>query len=251
MESQLNSPAPSRMKSPVALAAIAAALLLGLLIGVAVKVGDNLFGSGPDPESVVTSSLESMRAQNRLVPFVARFVSVTSSKQDRFGLLSAERTLILPGTVRYELDMAKIDRDDLRWDEASKTLTVRLPDIEIAGPEVDLAAAREYGSGGILSAVTNAEDKLDDANRGLAIVDLRKQAQAETPMRLAREAARQAVERSFAMPLQAAGIDGVKVVAKFAAEEGAGDPSYIDRSRSYEEVLQDARSGRPAGRQTN
>ena len=235
----------SRMKSPVAIAAIAAALLLGLLGGIALKVGDNLFGGGPDPESVVTSSLESMRAQNRLVPFVARFVSVTSSSQDRFGVLSAERTLILPGTVRYELDMAKIDRDDLRWDAASNTLSVRLPDIEIAGPEVDLAAAREYGSGGLLAAVTNAEDKLDDANRGLAIVDLRKQANAETPMRLAREAARAAVERSFAMPLQAAGIDGARVVARFAAEEGSPDPSYIDRSRSYNEVLDERR------RQTN
>lgn len=236
----------SRVKSPVAIAAIVAALLLGLLIGVAVKVGDRLFGGGPDPESVVSSSLQSMRAQNRLVPFVARFVSVTSSKQDRFGILRAERTLILPGTVRYELDLSKIERDDLEWDGARNTLSVRLPDIQIAGPEVDLAAAREYGSGGLLSAVTDAEERLDDANRGLAIVDLRKQAQAPVPMRLAREAARQAVERSFAMPLQAAGIEGARVVARFAGEEGS-DPSYLDRSRSYNEVLEEARSRRAAG----
>ena len=228
-------------------AAVAGALLLGLLIGFAAKVGDNLFGGGPDPESVVSSSLESMRAQNRLVPFVARFVSVTSSRQDRFGILSAERTLILPGTVRYELDLAKIDRDDLEWNAPTKTLNIRLPDIEIAGPEVDLAAAREYGDRGILSAVTNAEERLDNANRALAVADLRKQAAAPVPMRLAREAARQAVERSFAMPLQAAGIGEASVVARFADE--ASDPSYLDTSATYNEAIAEARRRR-AGEKT-
>lgn len=233
----------SRLKSPVAIVAIAAALLLGLFAGVTLKIGDRLFG-GPDPESVVNSSLGSMRAQNRLVPFVARFVSVTSSRQEKFGL-SAERTLILPGTVRYELDLAKLKREDLAWDKSTSTLTVRLPNVEIAGPEVDLKAAREYGSGGILSAVTDAEDRLDNANRGIAIADLRKQAAAPTPMRLAREAARAAVERSFAMPLNAAGIGEAKVVARFA-DEPSGNPSYLDRSATYNEAMEEARRRRAA-----
>lgn len=235
----------SRLNKPLALGAVLVALLVGLLAGGALDIGNRLF-RGPDPESVVNSSLESMRAQNRLVPFVARFVAVTSSRQDRFGMLSAERTLILPGTVRYELDLAKLERDDLGWNEATKTLSVRLPDIEIAGPEVDLKAVREYGSAGILGAITDAEDRLDSANRGLAVVDLRKQAAGEVPMRLAREAARAAVERSFAMPLKAAGIDDAKVVARFAAEEGSGDPSYLDSSTSYNQAMEEAARRRAA-----
>ncbi len=131
----------SRLNKPLAIGAVVIALLIGFLFGGLANVGKRLFG-GPDPESVVNSSLESMRAQNRLVPFVARFVSVTSSRQEKFGL-AAERTLILPGTVRYEIDLAKIERDDLEWDEATNTLAVRLPPVEIAGPEVDLRAARE------------------------------------------------------------------------------------------------------------
>jgi hypothetical protein len=230
-----------RLNKPLAIAAVVVALLIGFLVGGIADVGKRLFG-GTDPESVVSSSLESMHAQNRLVPFVARFVSVTSSRQEKFGL-AAERTLILPGTVRYELDLARIERDDLAWDQATKTLSVRLPNVEIAGPEVDLKAAREYGSGGILSAVTDAETKLDEANRGLAVVDLRKQAAAPTPMRLAREAARQAIERSFAMPLDAAGIDGARVVARFA-DEPSDDPSYLDRSATYNEAMEDARRRR-------
>ena len=236
---------PRRLSKPVMIALIAAALLIGLLVGAFARIGDAIFGDGPDPKTIATSSLESMRAQNRLVPFVARYVSVTSSRQARFGF-SAERTLILPGTVRYEVDLAKLQPADVRWDEGSKTLQVRIPDIEIAGPEVDLAAAREYGSGGVIANLVGDENQLDRANRARAVADLRKQAQGEVPMRLARDAARQAIQRSFAMPLQAAGFEEVKVVARFAAEEDAADPSYLDHSTSYEEAIEEARKRRAA-----
>jgi hypothetical protein len=225
-----------RLTRPLVIAAIVLALLIGVLIGGVAGLSKLLFGGGPDPQTIASSSLESMRAQNRLVPFVARYVSVVSARQSRFGL-TAERTLILPGDVRYEVDLAKLQPEDVRWDEASKTLRVRLPDIEIAGPEVDLAASREYGEGGLLGALTDTESALDKANQARAVADLRKQAMAEVPMRLARNAARNAIERSFAMPLKAAGIGDAKVVARFAAEEGSEDPSYIDQSRSYNEVL--------------
>ena len=233
-------PPRRRLSRPLAIAAIIVALILGIMVGAAMKLGNTLFGSGPDPQTIASSSLESMRAQNRLVPFVARYVSVTSSRQSRFGF-TAERTLILPGNVRYEVDLAKLEPRDVRWDEATKTLRVRLPDIEIAGPEVDLGASREYGAGGVLGALTNAETILDQANQARAVADLRQQAMAEVPMRLARDAARSAIERSFAMPLMAAGIDDAKVIARFAVE-GADDPSYVDASRSYNEVLSEARA---------
>lgn len=232
-----------RFSRPLILGLIGAALLLGLLLGVALKIGDSLFGKGPDPTTIASSSLESMRAQNRLIAFVARYVSVTSSRQSRLGF-SSERTLILPGNVRYEVDLSKLQPGDVRWDGATETLSVRIPDIEVAGPEVDLAAAREYGNGRLLTTIFGGEERLEQANRTAAVADLRKQAQAEVPMRLAREAARRAIERSFAMPLQAAGFGDAKVVARFAAEEGSRDPSYLDRSRSYNEVLEEARSNR-------
>ena len=232
-----------RLSRPLAIGAIVAALLLGLVVGGALDIGKRLFG-GPDPETVASSALQSMRAQNRLVPFVARYVSVVSSRQERLGgLVSSERTLILPGDVRYELDLAKLDSDDVAWDASSNTLSVTLPEIEIAGPEVDLAAAREYGEGGVLGALTDANGTLDQANRARAVADLRKQAAAAVPMRLAKEAGRQAVERSFALPLQAAGFEGAKVVARYGSE-GSDDPSYLDRSRSYNEVLEEAQSRR-------
>lgn len=235
----------SRRLNPAAIGAIIAALLLGLLLGITTGAVDKLFGS-PDPKVIASSSLESMRAQNRLVAFVARYVSVTSARTSRLGF-SAERTLILPGDVRYEVDLSKLRERDVTWDADSSTLTVRLPDVEVAGPEVDLAAAREYGEGGLLGAVTNVEGRLDNANRAAAVDDLRKQASAAVPMRLAREAARSAIERSFSLPLKAAGFSDARVVARFPTE-GTDAPSQLDRSLSYNQAMEEARKRREGAR---
>ena len=233
----------NRLSKLLVLAMIAVALILGVLFGVASGVADRMFG-GPKPETIAEASLQSMRAQNRLIAFVARYVSVTTSTTSRFGL-SARRTLILPGDVRYELDLAKLEAKDVSWDDSTHTLSVRLPEVEVAGPEVDLSAAQEYGAGGVLAALTNADQSLDQANRASAVADLRKQASAPVPMRLARQAARQAVERSFAMPLVAAGFKDVKVVARFPTE-GTDEASYLDLSTPYEEAIKEAERLRAA-----
>jgi len=228
----------SRLNRPLVVGAIVVALLLGLLIGVTTGIADRLFG-GPRAETIASASLQSMRAQNRLIAFVARYVSVTTSTTSQFGVLSAKRTLILPGDVRYELDLSKLKARDVTWDASTHTLSVQLPEVEIAGPDVDLNAAQEYGEGGVLTALTNAGELLDQANRAKAVSDLRQQARAAVPMRLAREAARTAVERSFAMPLVAAGFKDAKVVARFPTE-GNDDPSYLDLSTPYEDVINGA-----------
>ena len=235
----------SRLKTLIAVAAATVALVIGVLIGVGTGVADRIFG-GPDPKTIATSSLESMRAQNRLTVFAARYVSVVSSQQQRFGgLVNSERTLILPGDVRYEIDLSKLQPKDVSWDGSSKTLKVLLPEVEVAGPDVDINAVKEYGGGGVLSSLTNANQQLDQTNRARAVQDLRKQATAAVPMQLARQSARAAVERSFAMPLQAAGFKDVKVVARFPTE-GADDPSYIDLSTPYEEAIKEAERRRAA-----
>lgn len=170
-----------------------------------------------DPETVVAASLQGLQEQNILVPFTARYVAVVTSTQSRLGL-QAKKTLIMPGTVRYEVDLAKLKPADLMWDADDKTLTVTLPPLRLAGPEIDINAISEFRDGEILLALTNAEDVLDAANRLAAQAELIKQAKGTTPMRLARVAARNAIEQSFAMPLRAAGIDAT-VKAVFAHDE--------------------------------
>jgi hypothetical protein len=235
----------SRVTRLVAFFAIVAALLLGLVLGMTTDIAGRLFG-GASPTTIANSSLESMRAQNRLIAFAARYVSVvTTSKQELGGLVSSERTLILPGDVRYELDLSKLQSKDVTWDSSAHTLRVRLPEVEIAGPDVDINAVKEYGGGGVLSVLTNANQQLDQANRARAVSDLRKQALGAVPMRLAHQAARAAIERSFAMPLAAAGYKDVKVVARFPTE-GTDEPSYLDLSTPYEDAIKEAERRRAA-----
>jgi hypothetical protein len=216
------------------LGALVAGLILGGLLVAAIRGGD-WFG-GPDPESIATASLQSMREQARLTAFEARFVAVVTSSQSRFGL-TAQKTLIMPGSVRYEVDLARLQQRDVSWDKASGTLAITLPGLEISRPEIHMNEVREYGGGGVLAALTDAENKLDQANRNAGQTELVRQAKQPMPLRLAREAARKAVERNFAMPLKAAGIDA-EVTVRFR-DEGARDPSQLDRSRRVEDVLND------------
>jgi hypothetical protein len=234
-----------RLIKPIAIVAIIVALVLGVVLGMASGIADRLFG-GPDPTTIASASLQSMRAQNRLIAFAARYVSVvTSSKSELGGLVSSERTLVLPGDVRYELDLSKLQASDVTWDGSTHTLRVRLPEIEVAGPDVDLTQLREYGGGGVLSRLIDADKALDSTNRARAVSDLRGQAMAAVPMNLARQSARQAIERSFAMPLLAAGFKDAKVVARFPTE-GADEASYMDLSTPYEEAIKEAERRRAA-----
>ena len=218
-------------------------LLLGLILGALLVAGVRLgsWMQGPDPQTVASGTLESVREQARLTPMTARFVAVVTSTQTRFGL-SARKTLILPGTVRYEVDLARIGEDDVSWNGDTSKLSVTLPPLEIAGPEIDLSQMQEYDEGGLLMRLTDAETRLDQANRQQAHRSLLAQARQPVPMRLARDAAKRAVARAFALPLRAAGFEA-DVEVRFS-DEPANEPSYLDRSRSLKEVERDMNARR-------
>lgn len=218
--------------------------LRGGLIGLGVAVAVLLVGFfvvrsyvtsrlAPDPTSIASATLQGMREQNRLSAFVASYVAVVTSEQSRLGL-TAQKTLIMPGTVRYDVDLGKLRPDDVRWDESRKLLTVTLPPIELDGPSVDLNAVRQYDGGGLLLRFTNAGEALDAANRRAGQAELLRQAQAPAPMRIAREATRKAVERNFALPLKAAGLDA-RVEVRFPDENRSSE--QMDRSTPLKEVI--------------
>ncbi len=200
------------------LSLLAVLVIAGAALGGGYYVYDRLKGdAGGTVESVASASLAGLHEQARLTPFIARFVAVVTSRQDRLGL-SAERTMIMPGTVRYEIDLTKITAQDVHWDAATKTLTVTMPPLILAGPEVDMTGIRQYGEKGLLTLFTDAEKMLDDTNRKEGQAELLKQARAQVPMRLARDAARSAIERTFALPLRAIGLQA-DVRARFVDEQ--------------------------------
>jgi hypothetical protein len=222
------------MRRPaIILLLLLAGLLLGAVLASSLKLG-RLLGGGPDPETVASATLQSVREQSRLTVFAARFVAVVTSSQSRFGL-SARKTLIMPGMVRYEVDLARLQQRDVVWDAASRQLRITLPPVQVSAPQINLNELREYGGDGVLTALTDAEQQLDAANRRRGQVELVRQAREPLPLRLARDAARRSVERSFAMPLRAAGMEA-DVVVRFA-DEPDSQPTYLDRSRRIDEVV--------------
>ncbi|MGI4877431.1 MAG: DUF4230 domain-containing protein [Janthinobacterium lividum] len=204
------------MKRFAALWGLVAGLLLGAaIVGVFRAPLAALFLRQVDPVSIVDVSLSAVQAQARLTAFAARFTVAVTSEQTRLGLFHARKTLIVPGTVRYELDWKQLSRRDLDWDKASRRLTVTIPRPVVTGPEIDLRRIREFKDGALLLALTNAETVLDTANRERARSALLEEARAPVLMGLASDATRAAVQRTFLLPLAAAGLDAT-VVVRFA-----------------------------------
>lgn len=193
--------------------ALVVIVAVGIIFALSWKLKKEL---NPDPVTVASASLQAVREQAVLVPFAARFVAVVTSEQHRFGF-SAKKTLIMPGLIRYELDLAALQQRDLAWDAATRTLTITLPPLRVSTPQVDLQDVQTYGEGGVLMALTDVGTTLDAANKAAGQAELIRQAKDPLPVRLARDAARNAVERSFAMPLKAAGIEAA-VTTKFRGE---------------------------------
>lgn len=213
--------------------------VLGLLLGLYLLA--RTFGSwfdAPDPTSIAEASLQSMREQQRLIVFSSRSVATATATRS-YGPLAYRRTLIMPGDIRYELNLANLRQQDLRWDVGTRTLSVTLPPIELSEPQIDINAIHVIDDGGIFRDLTGVDRVLEQTNRQDALRQLNEQARTPIPMRLARESAKRTVARSFALPLRAAGLEA-NVVVRFA-DEPAGEREYMDLSRPIEEVVNGAK----------
>jgi Protein of unknown function (DUF4230) len=212
---------------------VAPILLLALLIGGAVYWAQRQWE--PEVATVAASTLEALKQQNRLLVLSNNSSATVTTTQTRFGL-SAKKTLIVQGLTRYEVDMAKLTANDVRWDADSKTLSVRIPPIKIPPPQIDLNSIQEYGEAGILRSLTNVDDVLDASNRAKAQAELIKQAQSPVLMDLARAAAKKAVAQNFEVPLRAAGIEA-KIAPFFDGETDKAVTTRWDVSTPLREAI--------------
>jgi Protein of unknown function (DUF4230) len=157
------------------------------------------------------------------------------------NLLPTSMTVRYPYSVDYFVDLRRVSGSAYRWDAATRTMTVRLPDVSPARPNIDAGAATRVGTSGVFM----SRDAAQRLNRQVAArAALRAAESAKKPAHLdrARESAREAMKALVATPLSAAGLGEVKVVVRYPWEAGgAGNAVRWEESTPLDKVYPDAR----------
>lgn len=165
----------------------------------------------------LTTSLVAFEKQNRLTVFSAQLAPVVASDDTRvFGLLKSKQVAVIPARVDYTLDLSRMNRDRLAWNEEAKTLDVLLPPLTVGRPNLDEAGAQYIREGVLIT--REAQEKLNRNNTRLAEQLAMTQAANPVLMNLARSAAKDAIRQNLAIPLQVAGYGDVTVNVRFDGE---------------------------------
>jgi len=156
-------------------------------------------------KDVVAQNVAALNQQGRVPVFSGRFVALMPGRAGTEPGEGMHPALLVPGTVRYEIDLKALRAQDVVWDEQARTLSIRLPSLLLGDPGLDATGIRQIAEGGAWIAPVDGAGVLDAAARDAARAELLKQARAGDAMNLARDAARALVERSFAAALHAEG----------------------------------------------
>lgn len=176
------------------------------------------FGPAPYGDPLATS-LNAFEKANRLTVFSAQLAPVVASDDERLlGMLKSRQIAVIPARVDYTLDLSKMTRANLAWNEEAQRLTVTLPPLTVSRPNLDEGRAQYLREGVWIT--REAQDELTRDNTRLAEQQAVQQAANPTLLGLARAAAKDAVRQNLSAPLQVSGHPQATVVVRFT-----GDPA--------------------------
>lgn len=165
----------------------------------------------------LATSLAAFEKANRLTVFSAQLAPVVAADDERLlGLLKSRQVAVIPARVDYTLDLSKMTRANMAWDEAAQRLTVTLPELTVSRPNLDEGRAQYLREGVWIT--PDAQAKLTRDNTLLAEKQASEQAANPVLMDLARSAAKDAVRQNLSIPLQVAGYGDVTVTVRFDGE---------------------------------
>lgn len=146
-----------------------------------------------------------------------------------------------PYSVDYFIKLKGLPVSAYRWNAKDRIMTVDVPDLTIARPNIDMARARTQQSGRWISRESGIAMQRQAA--GYLADGAAEKAKSPENLAKAREAARGAVGRFVAAPLAAAGLPDVKVVVRMPGDPRPAGISgeQWDMSRPMAEVLAEAR----------
>lgn len=165
----------------------------------------------------LATSLAAFERANRLTVFSAQLAPVVSADDERLlGMLKSRQVAVIPARVDYTLDLSRMTRDQLSWDEIGQRLTVTLPPLTISRPNLDEGRAQYLREGVWIT--REAQGVLTRANTQLAEQQAREQAANPALLELARNAAKEAVRQNLSAPLQVSGHPQATVVVRIEGE---------------------------------
>ncbi len=187
-------------------------------------------------ESARTLSETFAKARDMRVATLSGEVIARGSDPGFAGLLPTSLTMRYPYSVDYFVDLRGVDAHAYRWDAATRTMTIRLPDVAPAKPNVDASGATRIGTTGMFMS-RDAAQRLNGQVAARAALRAADSANKREHLERARASAHEAMQELVAAPLRAAGLGEVKVVVRYPWEpEGQGAPVPWDESRPAREI---------------
>jgi hypothetical protein len=199
-------------------------ILFGLILlgvgGFAFYAGGKKFSRWFAPSVVASaqSALTGVQNRNELVVFAARVVVTSTGTTEAGAFLPAKMTLIVPGRVLYGVDLSRLTDDDFRFDRANSRLVIRVPDVSILSVEPDIAAKEEYPEIG-LRKLFGAEPELRKQAETKIAEQMRREAEGEDLLKMARQSAEIQIQNLFEPALRAAGHNRVDVVVSVGPDK--------------------------------
>ncbi len=173
--------------------------------------------SGDADVDVIGTVATSVRSMNQLTVFEARLFSIARTTDiGWFKPLDTATYVIVPGAVRFVVNLSAVDRRNLNWDPETATLIAVLPDPVPGDVNVDGARARVIVDGIDLASGDKREAILKQSLR-VAGDDMKRQAGQAFFLQAARTAARTALTQNLTAPLIATGLKP-RVVVRFQGE---------------------------------
>lgn len=242
MESQVSveQAQPRRQPNWIVIVLVAAAVIGALLLW-------QQFEQRRQREAALGAMVTAFQKQNSLSVFRAQVPTFVHNKEKRlFGLLNAEQVGVIPATIEYRLDLSKLEPGSFEWDEDAQTMAVTIPSLTVTEPSLDTRRAQLVNRGILVSG--DAAMSLMRKNMGTARATAIRESQNPEMVALARSAAREMMTQNVTLPLRAAGYEDARVTVRFADEPRAdAEPSYIDRSNTYNQAIEEARKSRAEG----
>lgn len=171
-----------------------------------------------DVSQVISTTVTSLKAQNKLQVYQFTGESRVSLRRSRLaGLLKGSQEMIVPASVAYYVNLAKLGIENVSYNAEAKVVYVDLPPLTMG----DVAFAPERArtiNGGLLTFDDDQVEAMRKINYATARKAFVRLAQSPAIVGVAKRQAARNVKDYFEIPLRIVGHPDVKVVARFGKQ---------------------------------